>query len=353
METISIVKTLYKVSDFLSWQRAGTLMLNPNFQRRPVWQPSAKSFFIDTVARGLPVPIIFLRELTDLKSYEPKREVVDGQQRLRTLLSFIDPKCLPDYNLKRDYFRVKPTHNAELGDREFNRFPDEIKRWILDYQFSTHILPSGTDDRLVLQIFARMNSTGVKLNGQELRNAQFFGIFKTVMYQLASEQLDRWRKWKILSELSIARMAEVELTSDLILLIYNGTFGMSQKILNTAYKDYDDKFQNQNEVERRFQSTMDALDETYGNEIAKSVFNTRLLFHPLFARFYDLLFGINSALTKKSPSKLPIGLKEKLDVLDKKIQSGVIPKKVALSLSSRDNNTGTRQTRYTLFQENI
>ena len=95
MEIINIAKTLYKVSDFLSWQRAGTLELSPNFQRRPVWQPSAKSYFVDTVARGLPVPIIFIREITDINSYEPKREIVDGQQRIRTLLSYIDHNCLP------------------------------------------------------------------------------------------------------------------------------------------------------------------------------------------------------------------------------------------------------------------
>ena len=51
----------------------------------------------------------------------------------------------------------------------------DLQQRILDYQFSVHVLSPGVDDREVLSIFARMNSTGVKLNPQELRNAEYFG----------------------------------------------------------------------------------------------------------------------------------------------------------------------------------
>ena len=67
---INITKTVYKVSDFLSWQRADSLSLSPSFQRRSVWPIAAKSFLIDTVVRGLPMPIIILREQTNLDTLE-------------------------------------------------------------------------------------------------------------------------------------------------------------------------------------------------------------------------------------------------------------------------------------------
>jgi uncharacterized protein with ParB-like and HNH nuclease domain len=104
---INIAKTVYKVSDFLSWQWSNSLVLSPSFQRRSVWPKAAKSFLIDTVVRGLPIPIIFLREQTDLNTLEPIREVVDGQQRLRTLISFIEPDLLKDFDPERDSFVVK------------------------------------------------------------------------------------------------------------------------------------------------------------------------------------------------------------------------------------------------------
>ena len=89
MKTWQINKTVFKVSDFLSWQKAGNLDLTPPFQRRSVWKKGAKSYLIDTIIRGLPIPIIFIRDKqSDEFSLEPLREVVDGQQRLRTLISF-------------------------------------------------------------------------------------------------------------------------------------------------------------------------------------------------------------------------------------------------------------------------
>jgi uncharacterized protein with ParB-like and HNH nuclease domain len=116
----AITKTQYKIGDFLGWMRAGSLVLSPKFQRRPVWTSIAKSFLIDTILKGYPIPIIFLRERkTDLKSLEHKREVVDGQQRIRTVLSFAAPNALPDYNPDRDSFQILQSHSGSSGRNSF------------------------------------------------------------------------------------------------------------------------------------------------------------------------------------------------------------------------------------------
>src|SRR5258708_35858927 len=131
METIDITRTLYKVSDFLSWQKAGTLELSPVFQRRSVWSPGAKAYFIDTVARGLPVPIVFVRERTDLSTLESKREIVDGQQRLRTILGYVEPSCLKDYDPSRDAFQINAALNDELADKHFSQLAPDIQQRII------------------------------------------------------------------------------------------------------------------------------------------------------------------------------------------------------------------------------
>jgi len=66
MRELDIRKTQFTVADFLSWQREGTLNLNPRFQRRSVWKPGARSYFLDTVVRGLPAPIIYLNKMEAL-----------------------------------------------------------------------------------------------------------------------------------------------------------------------------------------------------------------------------------------------------------------------------------------------
>jgi uncharacterized protein with ParB-like and HNH nuclease domain len=112
------------------------------------------------------MPVIMLREhKTNLSKLEPSREVVDGQQRLRTLFSYIDSSLLKDYKKERDEFEIESDHNPDLAGKTFSQLSNDLKQRILDYQFSVQILPTGIDDREVLQIFARLNATGVKLNG--------------------------------------------------------------------------------------------------------------------------------------------------------------------------------------------
>lgn len=302
VNVLQTLRTQYRVSDILSWQRDGSLQLNPYFQRRSVWKKGAKSYLIDTMLRGLPVPIIFLRDLpASVKTLKSKRDVVDGQQRIRTILSFISPNLVPDFDPLRDEFVIDRNHNSDLGGSTFENLPAEQKQQLLDYQFSVHSFPSDTDDRLILQIFARMNATGYKLNPQELRNAEFFKAFKSVAYELATEQLNRWRDWAVFNSDEIARMHEVELTSEFLMLITHGTMEKSAKKIDAFYKYYDDAFEDGPEARRRFRLTFDEIEKHFDNDTMKRLFNRRSVFYGLFSTIYGLQFGLRKpiALTTK------------------------------------------------------
>lgn len=344
MKTLEISKTNYKVSDFLTWQKAGTLILSPSFQRRPVWDPGAKSFLIDTVVRGLPMPIIFLREQkSNLLSYEPKREVVDGQQRIRTLISYIAPNFIKDLNKERDIFTVKKSHNKELFGKTFPELSEHLRQAILDYEFSVHILPSSTDDREVLEIFARMNATGLKLNEQELRNAEFYGEFKTSMYKIASEQLNRWRTWNILTENNIARMEEVEMTSEFALLILKGLTGKTQASIKKIYKEKDAEYPERSEVERRFRVVMDTIDNTLGNALKYIPFSKKTLFYSLFAFIYEIQFGLKSKLERISPKPVSNDIIARIKLVGKRLQDKTAPEPILEAATRRTTNIDSRR----------
>ena len=345
---MSIKHQEFKVNDFLSWQREGSLVLSPSFQRRPVWRPSAKSYLIDTVARGLPVPIIFLRERINLTTQTTTREVVDGQQRLRTLFTFIDSGSLSDFNKNRDPFSVSIQHNRELAGKQFSDLSDSTKRSILGYEFSTHVLPPDTEDRDVLMIFARLNSTGVQLNGQELRNAEYFGVFKSTMYELALEQLDRWRSWRIFNEEQIARMNEVELTSDLVMTMIDGLTGKSQSKLNKLYRRFDAQFPNERIVANRFGRLMDAIDEALGRNIPTTVFSSEVYFYSLFVLFYDLLYGLNSELASHvTLNKIDQRrLRQRMLEVSANFRSGHVPEEVVDAIIRASADQGRRRTRH-------
>ena len=78
---------VYSVGDYREWSESGQLVLSPRFQRREVWTETARSYLMDTIIRGLPIPKVFIRQIIDPSSGKSVREVVDGQQRLRTILS--------------------------------------------------------------------------------------------------------------------------------------------------------------------------------------------------------------------------------------------------------------------------
>lgn len=345
MQIHQVSKTHYKVSDFISWAKVGGLVLSPSFQRRSVWPAGAKSYLIDTIVRGLPIPIIFLREQkTDLDSLEPKREVVDGQQRIRTLLSFIQPKLIKNFDSEKDGFTIKKAHNKDLADKPFKDLPTTVKQSILDYQFSVHILPSSVDDREVLQIFARMNSTGLKLNSQELRNAAYFGEMKTSMYAIAAEQLPRWRKWRIFTESQISRMGEVEITSEFAQLMIKGLVGKTQKAIDNLYEDCDEEWDERPEVERRYRHCMDEIDKVVGTELGDTAFKNRAAFHGLFCIVYDAAFGIGSALARSKSEPMPPGFKTRLLKASDIIQAAKAPEKVLESLARRTTHRDSRKT---------
>lgn len=294
MEYAMVHKTFYKIGDFVTWVREGSVNLNPEFQRRAVWKATTKSYLMDTIVKGLPIPIIFLRDRgIDLTTYRPTREVVDGQQRLRTVLSYIAPGLLPDFDPKQDPFTVKKTHNAELANKSFSDIPAPMQAQILNYQFDVHVLPDYVDDRQVIEIFRRMNSTNYQLNPQELRNSRYKGEFKTSVYMLAEEQLHRWRQWGTFTSDDIARMIEVELTSELAILILEGKLrGKSKKLIDSAYDARDEEYPERTEVESRYRTVMDTIDDCLAEAEHELPFARKGTIYSLFACFYDEIYGL-------------------------------------------------------------
>ena len=350
MAQLKPTKTVYTVSNFVDWQRSGSLQLKPIFQRREVWSSKAKSLLIDSVVRGLPMPIVFLRATQDIDTLSTRFEVVDGQQRLRTLFSYIDPTLLKDYEAARDDFAVLPVHNKEISDTPFKKLPADVRAAILGYEISTHVLQHNTADEVVLRIFARLNSTGSKLNHQELRNAAFFGVFKSIAYELAIRNLPLWRRWNVFSDDQFARMVEVETTSDLLGSMLYGIQGKSQPKLDKLYGNLDDEFSGSEVLGSRFQRTMEAIDEILGAHLADSQLRRQALFYSFFTAIYDHMYGLGSKITvRKSPKALPRDLVQRFIALDKRVASGNVPEKVRDAMEKATADKGRRDTRHKFF----
>lgn len=285
MPALHVEKTTYTIVDFLEWQRQGSLDLQPYYQRRSVWNPRVRSLLIDSLLRGYPLPLVFLHNRLDIASSKTVRQVVDGQQRLRTILSYIDIDTLDKVD-DWDRFTVLKSHNREFAGLAFQQLPDDVQTRILQTPLSVNVLPSDIDDVTVLTIFQRMNSTGLKLNNQEIRNATWFGEFKETSYALAYQQNQRWLNWELFSRQDVAQMKEVELTSDLLGLLLNGISVRSKASIDGLYKRFDETIPNKDQVVDQFTATFDKLEHVYGPTGSRSSlrrFRTTAWFYAVFA----------------------------------------------------------------------
>jgi len=270
----------YPVNDFWEWNQQGLLILQPKFQRRDVWIPKAKSFLVDTILRGLPIPPLYLRWSIDEKSQRAVREVVDGQQRVRTVLAFMN-----------DEFHILRVHNAEYGGQRFSELPRAAQNRIRSYKFTVNQLEEISDAE-VLSLFARINTYTVQLNAQELRNAEFFGAFKQLVYRLSLQYYPFWVTNGIFSDSRIARMAEAELVSELLVMMVNGIQSTRSSELRKYYAAYDDEFDEDGKLESQFHTTMELIGEMSDGKLRATAFRREPLFLSLFVALYDARFGL-------------------------------------------------------------
>ncbi len=281
----------YSVRDFEEWHERGELVLAPKFQRRDVWSDKPRSYLIDTIIRGKPIPKIYMRQDINPKNRRVTREIVDGQQRLRTVLSFI-----------KDGFKISKAHSEDFGRKYYSGLDKDTQGDILKYEFVVDLL-EDMDDPDVYDVFARINTYSEKLKAQELRNAKWFGEFKSSVYLLSKEFVSFFSANRVFTPKKILRMAEAEFISDLLIAIHEGIRYGSKGTIDLAYEKYDDEFPNRRGHEKRFRQVMDAIAEILGNQLAGSKFRATRLLYPLFCAVFHLKFGLPGFGEAKAPLK--------------------------------------------------
>ena len=260
----------YSVADFLEWHASHLLDLSPKFQRRSVWTRAAKSFLIDTILRGKPMPKVLLTQ--DLIGTKNVRTVVDGQQRIRSILEFIDGT-----------FTVLRTHNAQYAGKTFNDLDDEAQAAVLQYEIGVDLL-YNVNLADMLDIFARINTYSVTLNAQEKLNAKYLGVFKTTAYELAFSYAGYFLDGGVLTEKQVTRMSEARLASDMLVALVGGV--QTVKNIERYYRKFESDESIPEQVEHAvtwFHNTMKMIGAIYSVEDLKSTNWSRLhWFYTLF-----------------------------------------------------------------------
>lgn len=270
----------YCINDFVEWDKAGQLELNPRFQRRPVWTDKAKSYLIDTILRGKPIPKVFIRQRINVSTKTSTRDVVDGQQRLRTILSFI-----------KDGFVVSKRQNPDHGGLRFSQLPEDVQSQVLAYEISVDLLINLPDSE-VLDIFSRLNSYAVLLNEQEKINADHFGPFKALADKIGHKYNEYWTTQGILTAKNIMRMLEVNLVADLLIAMLEGI--KSKKQIKKFYDIYEFNFDedSDNLLEARFDNVISVISSLYPEGLSDTEFRRPHVFYSLFTAVAHCVQGL-------------------------------------------------------------
>ena len=211
----------------------------PKLQRRFIWTQAQSSKLIESFLMGLPVPpVFFYQDRTDNKLL-----VIDGQQRLRTIVFFFsglfgepkEGKKVPSFNLtaldeKSPYAGTTYQQLMDSDEAAFNKLQNSVLRSFVMKQLDP------ADDTSIFQVFERLNTGGVVLQGQEVRNCIYEGALNNMLIDL--NKYPGWRK--IIGKKSEdKRMRDMELILRFLALRHGMTHYKKpmKKFLNDFMKD--------------------------------------------------------------------------------------------------------------------
>ncbi|MBV9708674.1 MAG: DUF262 domain-containing protein, partial [Chloroflexi bacterium] len=159
----------------------GQIDLNPAYQRNYVWgrSPELPSRLIESLLLEIPIPPMYFGKMSS-----KKLEVIDGQQRLHTLIEFVSNK-----------FKLQRLQRlGSLNDKYFRDLSEEHQAMVLDATIHTIVIDAGNNHNLRYEVFERLNRGSIPLNEQELRNCVYRGPFCDLLAELEKDPL--WRKIK-------------------------------------------------------------------------------------------------------------------------------------------------------------
>ena len=296
--------TRRSVSAFKKAHDEGRLTLAPTFQRNPVWKTAQKSYLIDSILRGYPVPELYIQEAHDATGNETLT-VVDGQQRIRACLEFVEGG-----------YSLTESEAPNWPDFSFEDLTDEDKKKLYGYNFVIRQLPD-VDETELRAIFRRLNRNVVALNPQELRHATYWGPFISQMEALSDH--DFWTDSGIFTANDIRRMLDIEFISELAIAFLHGVQNKKSS-LEKWYATYEQSYPAKSKIEKCFQRVLGELSQILP-ELHTTRWRKKSDFYSLF-----LVFAAHQdqlPLTKTNRTKAQKALVDFGAAVDLEVSQGV------------------------------
>jgi hypothetical protein len=171
----------WTVSSLRDKYEKGQIDLHPVYQRDYVWglRPELPSRLIESLLLEIPIPPIYFGKISG-----KRLEIIDGQQRLTTLIRFV----------RNDFALQRLQRMGTLNGKRFRDMSEEHQAMVLDATIRTIVIDAGHNHNLRYEVFERLNRGSMQLNEQELRNCVYRGPFCDLLAELEIDPI--WRKVK-------------------------------------------------------------------------------------------------------------------------------------------------------------
>lgn len=218
----------YKVNAFVkAWTSdPPSLVLRPAFQRNMVWNDVQRSYLVDTILRGLPVPEVYIQSSTSPEG-EDQIIVVDGQQRISACVDFV----LDGFALTAD-----EEIDVEWRGKRFSQLSDKLKARFRGFVFVARQLPD-LGDTVLRDIFRRLNRTVEALEPQELRHAAYTGPFIQLVERAA--ECDGLAELGVFTARDALRRRHDEFVSEVFFAVLLGTLPNKKEGLDESYMTFE------------------------------------------------------------------------------------------------------------------
>ncbi len=238
---MKVTSTSFTVAEYCQQMTDMNIVVNRQYQRsNKVWPVAARSFLIDSILHGFPVPKLSLYQKTDLKTRRTIKEIVDGQQRSQAILDF--------YN---DQLRI--TTKGDFNGLTYSRLEPEQQQEFIDYVVSVDVFVDATEAD-IRELFRRVNSYNVPLNHQEKRHSSYQGPFKWFIYEESNRYSQLLKDIGTFSESQIARMDDAKFLADFFVALEKGIISASESKIDGVYKKYDQNFQEEGDYAARLET---------------------------------------------------------------------------------------------------
>jgi Protein of unknown function DUF262 len=271
-------------SQTISWirdrYRDGELVIEPPYQRRPVWGPKQRSFLIESILLSLPIPEIYMQDTTSAEG-KTIHGVVDGQQRIRTILQFLGAETDPEQTEQNKFRLDKLPVSSPWYNAAFAELTEDVRKKFYAYRVQVRHLKTENEED-VRDMFRRLNKYLTPLNAQELRNATYTGPFVRLCDSLADDTF--WVESGLMTPAAIRRMNDIEFVSELLIGTLHGPQSGSAASVDAyyeTYEEYEEEFPDQKRAKLLFDTTLTTIRKIFPR-IKEQRWSNKTDFYSLF-----------------------------------------------------------------------